>query len=611
MNTNQKFSDQIPSVVNERGCFMRSLVNRLISTCALLLVACTGDKATAPELVGSVAITSSSTTLQYGQSVQLVATVAGTSGTALTGRTVTWTSSNDNVATVSPSGLVTAGAVRGGTAETAIITAAAEGRSANVSLSVAPIPVATITPSTGQLSLYVGQVLQLGVALKDATGGTLTGRSVTWSSTAPAIASVDNQGLVTAIAPGTSTITLTAENKTASVNVTIALVPISTIQLTPETSTLLVGQTQQLAVTLKDSAGGVLTGRSVAWTSVTPTIAIVTNTGLVTAVSAGTARIAVTAEGKSATATITVNDVVASVVVSPTAAYVQRGKTLQLSASARNAAGGIILGKTVTWTTNAPTIATVSSTGLVTVIGTGTAQIRATIDNKNDVSWLTAWDTCQNESFEIGEQRNTVLVNGGCDLWTARPQASVWRLTASTTVFNPSLFFGVVGNEFWGWSRSSPGIVSMEVIVPLGPVGVGIFDGSYQSKNGSFTFASSLVATDTVSCGGSVGILKNASAPRILGTRDCQTSSGNYFDTFWTLLNAGESITVTMKSADFDAYLELKTDNGSSIVAYDDDSAGGTNARIRYVTTSRGFYQIVARSFQSYRTGQYTIELNP
>jgi uncharacterized protein YjdB len=515
------------------------------------------------------------------------------------------------VATVSPSGLVTAGAVRGGTAETAIITAAAEGRSANVSLSVAPIPVATITPSTGQLSLYVGQVLQLGVALKDATGGTLTGRSVTWSSTAPAIASVDNQGLVTAIAPGTSTITLTAENKTASVNVTIALVPISTVQLTPETSTLLVGQTQQLAVTLKDSAGGVLTGRSIAWTSVTPTIAIVTNTGLVTAVSAGTARIAVTAEGKSATATITVNDIVASVVVNPTAANVQRGKTLQLSAIARNAAGTVVSGKTVAWSTSDPTIATVSNAGLVTVTGIGIVQIRATIDNKNETSWITAWDTCKNEPFEIGEQRNTGLVAGGCDFVTARPQASVWRLVASTTAFNPAIFFGVFGNEQWGWYRNNPGIISAEVIVPSGPVGVTVFDWDGQSKSGGFTFSSALVATDTTSCGGAVGILKNASAPRILGTRDCQTSTGVYYDVFTTLLNAGESITITMKSADVDAYLELRNNTGSSILASDDDGAGGTNARIRYITPSRGFYQIWARSFQPYRTGQYTIELTP
>jgi uncharacterized protein YjdB len=574
-------------------------------------VACSGDKAIAPELVGSVAITSTSTTLQYGQSVQLVATVAGASGNALTGRTITWTSSNDNVATVSSSGLVTAGAVRGGTAETVTITAASEGKSAYVSVSVAPIPVSTITPSVTQASLYVGQTTQLGATLKDAAGGTLTARTITWSSSASAIASVDNQGLVTAIAPGTTTITSTAESKTTSVDITVALIPVSTVTVTPDASTLDVGQTLQLSATLKDSVGRILSGRSVTWTSITPSIAIVNGAGQVTGVSPGTSRIAVTAEGKSAIATITVNDVVATVVVSPNAATVQKGKTVQLSVTAKNANGGTIAGKTTTWSTSNSAIATVGAAGLVTVIGPGTAQIRATIDGKSDVSWISAWDTCQNEPIEIGDQRNGTLIAGACTFITARPQPSVWRLTASATAFAPRIWVGIYGAAYlWGWINYNPGIISMEMIAPLGPMSISVGAFNSTSQNGAFTFSSTLVVGDSVSCGGSVGIFAGGTAARILGARDCQTSNGQYYDIITVRLQAAESITITMKSSDFDAYLEMRNSDGT-LLASNDDGAGGTNAKLRFTASSTGFYQIWARSLTAFRTGQYIIEATP
>lgn len=285
---------------------MRSLVSRLITTCALLLVACTGDKATAPELVGSVAITSSSTTLQYGQTVQLVATVVGASGNALTGRPVTWTSSNDNVATVSPSGLVTAGAVRGGTTETVTITATSEGKSASTSIAVFPISVASVTSSLTQLSIYVGQTVQLSVSLRDVTGGTLTGRSISWTSTTPLVATITAQGLVTAVAPGTATVTATVEGKTATTTLVVSPVPVQSVSITPPTGSLYTGQTLQLAATARDSAGTALTGRPVVWRSTVPTVATINSTGLVTAVAGGTTSIIATVGDKEATAAISV-----------------------------------------------------------------------------------------------------------------------------------------------------------------------------------------------------------------------------------------------------------------------------------------------------------------
>src|SRR5207237_7859115 len=69
---------------------------------------------------------------------------------------------------------------------------------------------------------------------------------------------------------------------------------------------LVVGQTAQLSVTTKDSAGNVLTGRTITWVSSSTTVAIISVSGLVTAKAAGSATMTATREGKSGSSAITV-----------------------------------------------------------------------------------------------------------------------------------------------------------------------------------------------------------------------------------------------------------------------------------------------------------------
>ncbi len=271
-----------------------------------VLSACSGEKTTAPVTVSSVSLSNSSGTLQYGQTVQLTASVLSSNGSTLTGRPLAWSSSNDAIASVSSTGLVTAGAVRGGNAETATITVTSDGKSASAVVTVAPISAATVTLSLSQFSLYIGQTTQLGVTTKDVTGGTLTGRAVAWSSASPTIATVSSQGLVTAIAAGVATVTATVDGKNTSASVTVALVPVSTVTVTPSTGSLYVGQTLQLTASAKDSAGNTLTGRTVTWSSASPTIATVSSQGLVTAIAAGVATVTATVDGKSVTTSVTV-----------------------------------------------------------------------------------------------------------------------------------------------------------------------------------------------------------------------------------------------------------------------------------------------------------------
>ena len=341
--------------------------------------------------VASVTVTPSSASGQVGQTVQLTATPRDASGNPLSGRAVTWSSSDTTVATVSRTGFVTA---KG--AGTATITATSEGKSGTATITVtsAPVPVASVTVTPSSASVPVGQTVQLSATPKDANGSPLSGRVVTWASDDTTIARVSGSGLVTGRGAGSATITATSEGKsgTATITVTSVPVPVASVTVTPSSASVPVGQTVQLSATPKDANGSPLSGRGVTWASDDTTIARVSGSGLVTGRGAGSATITATSEGKSGTATIMVTSVpvpVASVTVTPSSASGQVGQTVQLTATPKDASGNPLSGRAVTWSSSDTAIATVSGTGFVTAKAAGTATITATSEGKSGTATIT------------------------------------------------------------------------------------------------------------------------------------------------------------------------------------------------------------------------------
>jgi uncharacterized protein YjdB len=194
---------------------MRKIVAALTSV--LAIAGCSGDSGTSPKppAVSSVVISQQSATLFVGSTLTLTATPKDASGNALLGRTINWTTSNAGAATVS-NGLVTAVAPG-----LATITATVEGKAADAAITVQVVPVATVTVDPPTSNVMVGGTAQLAVTLKDANGATLNGRTVTWTSSNDAKASVSASGLVTGIAGGTVTITATSETKSGTASVAI------------------------------------------------------------------------------------------------------------------------------------------------------------------------------------------------------------------------------------------------------------------------------------------------------------------------------------------------------------------------------------------------------
>jgi hypothetical protein len=151
--------------------------------------------------------------------------------------------------------------------------------------------------------------------------------------------------------------------------------------VTPASAGLFVGGTTQLTATAKDANGSVLSGRTVSWSSSSTTVATVSATGLITAVGAGSAGITATSEGKSGSATVNVTVIpVASVAVTPASASIFVGGTTQLMATAKDANGNVLSGRTPTWSTSNVAIAAVSATGLVTAVAVGAAIITANVE---------------------------------------------------------------------------------------------------------------------------------------------------------------------------------------------------------------------------------------
>src|SRR5207248_4614572 len=87
-----------------------------------------------------------------------------------------------------------------------------------------PAPVASVTMSPAATTVSGGGTVQLTATLKDASGNVLRGRTVTWASSAPALAPVNGTGLVTGLGAGAATITATSEGQTGSGAVTVTLV---------------------------------------------------------------------------------------------------------------------------------------------------------------------------------------------------------------------------------------------------------------------------------------------------------------------------------------------------------------------------------------------------
>ncbi len=168
-------------------------------------------------------------------------------------------------------------------------------------------PVATVTVSPSSVDMTQGELTLLTAELRDAAGNVLENRTVAWSSSDPEVAAAGSSGLVRGVAPGAATITATAGGVSDQATVTVTAIPVALVLLTPDSLTLVVGDTAAFDVTLLSADGDSLAGRDVAWASLDTLIAVVDSAGLVLGRAPGLTGVTATAEGIADTARVRVD----------------------------------------------------------------------------------------------------------------------------------------------------------------------------------------------------------------------------------------------------------------------------------------------------------------
>ena len=266
-------------------------------------------------------------------------------------------------------------------------------------------------------------------------------------------------------------------------------VPVASVVITsPATAPAFgaLGRTVQFAAEARDASGSPLAGKTITWSSSNASVAPVTPAGLVTAEGNGTAQITATSEGRpSAPVTVTVNQVTASVAVTPsTIPFGAKGSTRQLTAVALDTTSHPIAGKTATWTVAAAAVATVSADGLVTAVADGATQVIGTIDAKADTTDVTVAIVVKDVQVAPGSV--TFGAAGSTQQFTATPRDSNTNTVAVATVT---------------WSSTNAGIVTVSPTTGLTTTATSVANGTAQVQataggvTGSATVTVNIVVT--------------------------------------------------------------------------------------------------------------------
>lgn len=333
--------------------------------------------------VTEVSVIPTSLTLDEGESYDIVATVIPSDAT---NKNLIWSSTATSVATVDQSGKVHALKVG-----SAIIKATSEENgmysSCYLTVNSKVIPVTGVSLNQTDISLTEGETTYLTATISPANA---TNHHVSWSSSAPAVASVDGDGRVSAMAAGTAVITVTTDDggKTATCSVTVKpkTVSVTGISLDRTSVTLLEGETTTIVATVYPSNA---TNKSTFWYSSNPTVASVDGNGVVSAMTAGTAVITVTTDdgGKTATCTVTVNPKTIAV----TGVSLDRACVTLLEGDAATLVATVYpsnaTNKNVSWNSSNPSVASVDKYGMVTALRNGASTI--TVETEDG-----GWKSC-------------------------------------------------------------------------------------------------------------------------------------------------------------------------------------------------------------------------
>ena len=323
--------------------------------------------------VATVDVKPDSADIQRGATIQLVATLKDAGGNILTGRAITWGSTNANAS------VDTVGLVKGLLAnKSARIFALSEGKADSTGLGVLPKPVAKVTITPKPDSVNVGATVTLAATAYDSALQLNADYPIVWASLDVTLATVNAAGVVTGVKGGNVGITATAGGVADTAPVKVIPVGITSTVVTPTPDTLF-SINDSLPLTAKSYTGATLTPGTYVWLSRDPTVVTVNASGLLVAKANGSTYVVATeAGGTKDSAHVFVIQKVSSISVTPTPVQRYLGTTQTFTANALDARGSVVAGTTFTWGGSDPSIASIDAAGLATMLAIGQDTIKAT-----------------------------------------------------------------------------------------------------------------------------------------------------------------------------------------------------------------------------------------
>jgi uncharacterized protein YjdB len=352
--------------------------------------------------VARVELTVPVTVIAPGQSVQASGVPLRGNGSVITHsrRQVSFTSSDEKVVSVTPSGVIT-GVAPG----RAVVTANVDGKRDQEEITVRPTPVrqVIISPRAPIVRLAPSITVLIGAAVLDTNNQALGNRPPNWRSLDTAVATITAAGAITPRAVGEARIVASVDTGLApatgavadTVRLRVTPVPIISVRVTPTTPTTYTGQTLQFSATVTDSLQRVVTDRRVVWSTADrgATLAVDSLTGLATAVAPSGGGTTITASvetvpgfpsldfQRGSTAVAVLAPAVSARVVNAqggvvTSIALRTGASQQVGFQALDAVGNVLNGRQFSVTSDTPAVATATVGGVVTA---GTTPGAATI----------------------------------------------------------------------------------------------------------------------------------------------------------------------------------------------------------------------------------------
>jgi uncharacterized protein YjdB len=469
-----------------------------------------GGSSNSTPTVSSIQVSPSSIAIGIGANQQFTATAHLSDGTTkdMTS-SVQWSSSDSSIASITAAGMA-AGAASGSVTITAQAGSIQSTASLTVTSAAANLTSIVVSPTAASISINTSQQFTATGNYSDGSSADLT-NIVTWNSSSTATATINANGLVNAIAAGSTNISASLGGISQSTTLTVTAPTVVSIAVTPVGLTLGIGINQQFVATATYSDGSSSDLSSgVTWTSSSTSVASVVSSGLVTTVGAGQTTITATYGSFTDNSLVTVVAAhLTSITVTPATQTIAAGTEQQFSSVGNFDDGSTQLLTSVNWSSSASSVANITSSGLAAGVGAGTATITATSGAVSGTASLTV-SSATLVSIMVTPANSSMAVG-------------TTKQFAATGTFSDSSTQDVSASVLWTSASAAVATINAQGLATSVATGTTTVTAAFGSTSGSTTL--------TVSTAHLVSITINPTNPRIAkGTSIKFTASGNFSD---------------------------------------------------------------------------------